>query len=491
MLYAFLNILLCTGTHAQIKQVNRVEIKLNSRDPEFRVLPVHNFGVLLYRIHIHRKQDVLEVHRLDTALQTRWTKSIAVEKYFQPILSRQSDSNQYLLLIHNQYKESHFRLLNINLQHGQHKLDTIFNIIPFLPGQMEITKNGVLIGGYLGNSVPIVVFYEFSTRKTKILPGLFNEPGELLQIQVYSDQTFNVLVSTQPRNRQRVIWVKHYSEPGKLVYNNRLHTEPDVSLLSGRALKTPDNELVIAGTYGMRSSEYSSGLFISRISPSGDQKTRYYPYHQLQNFFKYLKPRQEQRMRSRIERRITEGKRTRLQYRLLVHELVPLAGQFILLGEAYYPVYKRDNRYNYGLAVSAYVPYIFDGYRYTHAIVIGFDQTGNLQWDNSFEMNDIKTFSLEQFVKMDYRHNQIALLYLFDSRIRSKLIQNNSVVEGKTLRQLNLSFQPDEPEIDDEIKRLEYWYPGTFLAYGIQRPYSPAVSRSRERFFFINKVAWR
>jgi hypothetical protein len=476
---------------AQVQQLKRIEIKLGKGESEYKVLPAQTFGVLLYRTQAERKQGTLEMHRLDTTLQDVWKNTIPIEKKFMPILSKQAGATHYLLFVQSEYRESNFRLLHINLHTGGHRLDTVFNIIPFLPTQLEINHLGALIGGYLANRIPIVVFYEFSTRKTRVLPGLFNEPGELLQIQVYDDQSFNVLISTQPHPRLKTLWVKHYEATGSLKYNTRLLTDNQVSLLSGRVLKTPQNDLVIAGTYGLRSADYSSGLFIARINAAGDQETRYYPFYTLENFFKYLRPRQEQRLRMRIERKISQGKRTRLQYRLMVHELVPWNGQLILLGEAYYPVYKRDDRFNYGLAVSAYVPYIFDGYRYTHAVVIGFDYSGNLLWDNSFEINDIKTFNLEQFVKMDYRNNNIALLYLFDNRIRSKRIQNSQVLEGKTLSSLSLSFEPEDPELDDDVKRLEYWYPGAFLAYGIQRPNSHAVSRTRERFFFINKVAYR
>lgn len=476
---------------AQIDQRKRLEIQLSGREPDFKVIPIESQGVLLYRSKSEKKEDFLEIQRLDTAFQLKWKKTIPVERKFQPVLSRHYGDNQYVLFFHSEYKEINFRLFKVNLESGLYQVDTVFNIIPFLPTHFEINLHGALIGGFLLNRIPIVIMYEFATRKTRILPGLFNEQGELIQIQVYSDNSFHVLISTQPGARLKTIWVKYYDANGNIRHNSMLRTEPTISLLSARTLKTQTDEVVVAGTYGIRSVDYSSGLFIARITKEGDQEIRFYPFYQLQNFFSYLKPRQEKRIRQRIEHKISKGKRTRLQYRLMVHELVPLNNQFILLGEAFYPVYKRDDRYNYGLAVSAYVPYIFDGYRYTHAVVIGFDPQGNLIWDNSFEINDVKTFNLEQFVKMDYRNNRLALLYLFDNRIRYKLIQNDQVIEGKKINSLELSFKPEEPEIDEDIKRLEYWYPGNFLAYGIQRPYSRAVSRARERYFFINKVVYR
>lgn len=475
--------------NAQIQQNMRLEIKLGHREKEYQVIPVQTYGALLHR-KIEHRQPYLEAMRIDTALTTVWQRLIPLDKKIFLVQTTQCENYEYLLFFHSEFKSIHFFIYRIDLLDGSYQKDTVYNIIPFFPAEFKATQHGLLVGGYLKNLVPVVVFYDFATKKTSILPGLFNEPGELQQIHVYPDQSFHILISTEPRSRIKNMWLKYYDANASIRKNVILQTDPQFTLLNGRALKTPTESVIISGTYGYRSTEYSSGLFIARIDINGHQEIFFYPFYQLRNFFTYLKPRQEQRLRQRIQRKAEKGKRSRLQYRLMVHELLALNDQFILLGEAYYPVYKRDDRFNYGLAVSAYVPFIFDGYRYTHAVVIGFDRNGILKWDNSFEINDVKTFTLEQFVKMDYQKNRIALLYLFDNRIRSKFIQNEQVIEGKTYNSIKLSFEAEKPENDFDIKKLEHWYPGTFLAYGVQRPESRVMAPSRERYFFINKVAY-
>jgi hypothetical protein len=93
---------------------------------------------------------------------------------------------------------------------------------------------------------------------------------------------------------------------------------------------------------------------------------------------------------------------------------------------------------------------------------------------------------------MDARPDRIALLYLFDNRIRTKVLKGNNVLEGKNYSQLQLDYQPDKYEEDDaDIRKLDYWYDGTFLAYGVERPPSRSMTRSRQRLFFINKVSYR
>jgi hypothetical protein len=179
---------------------------------------------------------------------------------------------------------------------------------------------------------------------------------------------------------------------------------------------------VVAGVFGTRNSEYARGLFIATVDPAGLQRMRYYYFADLQNFFKYMKAKREQRIKARIERKRIKGKRARFNYRFMVHELVPYNNQYVLLGEAFYPKYTSVDSRSYngffspGFSQGAYIRNgrIFDGYYYTHAVVIGFDNDGNIRWDNSFEINDVKTFTLEQFVKLEVQEDKIALLYPFD-----------------------------------------------------------------------------
>src|SRR5688572_15912597 len=113
---------------------------------------------------------------------------------------------------------------------------------------------------------------------------------------------------------------------------------------------------------------------------------------------------------------------------------------------------------------------------------------GKLLWDNSFEINDVRTFTLEQFVKMDAQKEKIALLYLYDNKIRTKIIQDSIVLEGKTSKQL-------QPKADaspgSSINRLDYWYDDYFLAYGVQDIGSPTLlGRNRKKVFFVSKVSY-
>jgi hypothetical protein len=90
-------------------------------------------------------------------------------------------------------------------------------------------------------------------------------------------------------------------------------------------------------------------------------------------------------------------------------------------------------------------------------------------------------------VKLEMQPDRIALLYVFDNKLRSKVIQGSHVLEGKTYYPLQ-NLGADEPAKNDRhaSSRLNYWYDNYFYAFGIQEVDSgPDFPR---RVFFISKI---
>jgi hypothetical protein len=61
-------------------------------------------------------------------------------------------------------------------------------------------------------------------------------------------------------------------------------------------------------------------------------------------------------------------------------------------------------------------------------------------------------------------------LYLYDNLIRSKIIKDNQVLEGKTADPVKSKFETDiVKEKDTRNSKLNYWYSEHFFASGIQK----------------------
>jgi hypothetical protein len=480
---------------AQYVQSDRIEIPITEQEGMFEVVSAEEDGLFLQRRYRFSDGDKLQLIKLDTSFQVRWQGYLPVDARFELMGKRNYRNKMYLFFRHRELARKDLELVILDNESGDFVKHKVRNFIPFVPSDFQVTERAAIVGGYF-NNVPVVIYYSLLNQTTKVLPGLLNEAGELTQIKTDSSGGFDVLISAKNLESQKTIFIKSYDADGDLLMQTPLNADANKHLLFARSIKTENNLHFVAGTYSnSRSSDYSRGIFIARIDPNGMQQIRYYNYGDLGNFFKYLKAKRELRVKERIAHRRVNGKKIRFNYRFIVHEIVPYNGQFVLLGEAFYPRYVN---LDHSLHTSFFNPLpahygpirngrIFDGYRYTHAVVMGFDNDGKLLWDNSFEINDVKTLTLDQFVRLETQPDKIALLYVFDNQLRSKIIQGDHVLEGKTYYPLQ---DPSAKDVSRNERgagsTLNYWYDKYFYAFGIQEiTTTPDV---RKRVFFVSKI---
>ncbi len=499
--YFLLILFACRFAKAQVEQTGRIQVPIQNDIEAFSIASLDTSGILLHRSYLGPKEGQLEVIRLDTALHQVWKGFITIPKELSLVSTKTAYNKIYFF-----YKGAQFggyQVYVVQATDGSYSSYQIKNLIPFEATEFIVSEHALMIGGYF-NFRPIVLHFSLKEQRSRILPGFLNEPGELTQIKTYPDGNVDVIISAKNSSRRKCLWIRHFDNSGDLIKTVVLEPEETKNLIFGRAVKTDNDNQVIAGVYG-KSSQYSRGIFVADINPYGEYKIHYYNFGDLQNFFHYMKAKREKRIKERIERRKIKGKKVKFNYRFLVHELIPYGNQFIMLGEAFYPRY--TNRPNYA-GISSYSPWsfapsgrnfnnsqqslVFDGFQYTHAVVIGFDPKGELVWDNSFEIHGVKSFQLEQFVKIVPSQDRIVLLYLFENFIRSKIIKDDQVIEG-TVQNSVKTFDRQEPaKHGTQTSKLEYWYNHHFFAYGIQTLKKPENDEAfAHKVFFINKMSVR
>jgi hypothetical protein len=478
---------------SQVLQANRIEYPILRDEPNYELIPVDAYGLFLYR---RLTDQHLELVKLDTTLREIWRGYLPLEADYVMLGKRAEKENICFLFRYQDFTRFDFILFVINQANGNFIRYNIKNFIPFSPVEFQVTDSAAIMGGYY-NRVPVVTHFSFRTSKSRILPGLLNEAGDLTQIKTYPDGNFDVLIAAKNFSGQKTIWIKNYDAGGELLRNQALEPEGNKNLIFARSMKTDNNMQIVAGVFGGRNSEMSRGFFMASVDPSGLQQLRYYNFADLENFFKYMRAKREKRIKDRIERRKIKGKKVRFSYRFLVHEIVPYNNQYILLGEAFYPRYRTlETGFGGGFFNPAYTNgstirngRIFDGYYYTHAVVMGFDKNGEVIWDNSFEINDVRTFTLEQFVKLQIQDDHIVLLYLYDNQLRSKIIKGNKVLEGKNIAPIN----GERPAVADDdgiaANKLEHWYESCFFASGTQDV--PLPQGGRAKVFYVNKITFQ
>lgn len=496
--------LLTTCALAQVRQVRFEMPLIPGQNEPYRTVSLQKDGLLLFGSVVADGSAALEVIRIDTTFKEVWKGFVKVDGGLSLYFATFYKDRVFMLLKDRFNPVSEFQILSIFVDNGNYTIRNVKTLIPFIPTHFLVTSEAALIGGHF-NYRPLVLYHSFNLNQSKILPGFFNEPGELDQLRTDDEGNIDIVVSGKTMTKRRSLLIRTYDRFGDLTKTIILQPDEDKNLIYGRALTKPDGQQVVCGVYG-RYTEYSRGIFIAAINPYGEYQISYYNFADLQRFFNYMKAKREQRVKDRIARRKIRGKKLRFNYRIMVNELVAYGDdQFVMLGEAFYP------HYSYGPPMSRTLmggpnamqramlqgnrgDLVFDGFQYTHAVVIGFDKDGKLRWDNSFEINDVRTMQLQQYVKILAQEKKIAMLYLYDNTIRSKVVSDSHVIEGKAYDQLSTAFKDDlVKDRDTQQTKLEYWYDDVFYATGIQQirnKRDAGVNISR-RVFFINKIEYK
>lgn len=499
---ATLMLMIHIRTAAQIEQPIRYEVELETEDDFFNVLSVGEYGIVLAR----KVKDVFEKGKspwqfvaLDTSLYERWSTEIYIDFNYELRGLDHINNKAYYLFKYPQYRPGGDLIVEIDATSGMNQIYEVNMTLDFQLTEFEIIENSAIFGGYV-NMRPTVVQYYFKEGKTKVFPGLYYDKSRLLQVDVNDSRgIITVISSIRTYDKKNTIAIRKFSANGEMIENYDLVPREKASLIDARNVSVGNTNDIIAGTYSGKNIKYSRGIFLAYIDVEGKEVINYYNYAELENFFSYMKVRKEKRVKERIERKKIKGKKLKFNYRLLVHDIIPFENQFILLGEAYYPKYNNYSSFGGYYAYyptssfSGYERYYFEGYQYTHAIVIGFDVQGKLLWDNSFEINDAMSYSLKQFVHVNPQKDKIVLLYNYENVIRSKLIEGDEVVEGKSFNDISLKFQDDEVKNNEsEYGGLEKWYKDRFYAYGVQKikNMKDAGVKLNRRVFFITKIIY-
>jgi len=480
---------------AQMHQPLRMEVELGRQDDHYMVMSMREKGIVLFRELaelVDNRHKAWEVVRLDTLLENVLTRTYTLDYEAELLGYEYRDSYFYLLFRMGEYQKDDLKIIKINMDTGEDLQYDLKQIVPVNLTEFTVIGNAALLGGYV-NYRPAMIHYSFDDQKFKVLPGIYKNNSELLELDINEQSnTFTVLLSERTRDRHSTISVKRFNAEGELLQNVLMEPRPNSSLLYGQTTLLPDKRQFIIGTYSHKRSRYSRGIYFAHLDPRTNEPPdiTYINYGDLKNFFNYMKAKRAARVKQRVERRKIQGKKIKFNYRLLVNDVVKENGNFLMIGEAYYPKY-GNSYYGYYTYNPGYQNLAFEGYKYTHAVIIAFDSNGKLVYDNSFEINDVLSYQLDQLVSINVQDDKVILLYTYENVIRSKIIQGDEVLEGKSFNEIKLAFEDDiVGNNDSEVGGLKKWYNDYFFAYGVQRIKnlsSTDVNPSRE-VFYINKI---
>ncbi|MCE6990044.1 hypothetical protein [Dyadobacter sp. CY323] len=512
----FIYFLVSISVHVLGQGVKRIELPL-AGNAAYQAVPLGEQGVLLIS---KPDRGTFNVQKFDTNLDRVWSIDGPIESNLDYVTS--SYDGQAVFLLFSKYRSSLYQIVKVNVRPGFIETFTINTLDRFEITDFKTLGYSVFMAGMVRNE-PVLIYTQLTTSQTKVLPSAIKGSNAIQTVEVDTAHHLVNVCFAVKKGRQTKIVARSYEETGELYAQVSVDPEDDFSLLSGRLQVLNDSVRVVIGTYGYRNMQSSSnaasqGLYISKIINEETVFTRYHSFTDFKNFFNFMNERQQEKMERRIKKKKESGDDLKLNYRLLVHDVVPKSNNFLLVAEVFYPEYRYQNPnimggYGYGgligypFGMGLYNPYlwnpmyggrgynqqVFDGFTYTHAIVADVDQNGKLLWDNSINFDNVKSMELKEKIRVQtFANGNSRLVYSHNGGIRSKIIKGDQVIDSDRVI-------PNETNVEgDKVRKtstddIDYWYGNFYLAWGEQRIINAAgdpQTRGRRNVFYLNKIAY-
>ncbi len=501
--------------HCFSQDFTRVEIPVKGNNTQIKTIPVGDLGILLVS---KPNKTSFSIERYDINLEVVWSIEGPVDSNYELLANTYYGNSAFLLF--GKSKNSTFRILKVNIGAGFIESFQIKPIAKFEITEFKTLGYSIFMSGMVKNE-SVLIYSELNSGQSKLLPSTFQGNSVIQSIELDTlHQLMNVSIAVKKGEQTKIIG-RSYRSDGTLFSEIASYPDDELSLLSGRIQVLNDSTHLLVGTYSYSNLQSSAGaptqgLYISKFVNEREVFTKYHSFTNFDNFFRFMSVEGQEKIKKKIQKKKKGSNDLKLNYTLLVHDLVPYLGNYLLIAEIFYPEFKNqmlgvgggDNGpillpYRLGL----YNPYfynpryvgreynrqVFDGYVYTHAIVAGISKNGNLLWDNSVNFDDIKSSVLGQKIKI---HNDAMgiskLFYSKDGKILSNVLKENTVIDA------NIEVKSVSLNKSDKIKKttdneVEYWFGNHFISWGFQKIIhhkNSTSGKNKRNVFFLSKITF-
>jgi len=244
----------------------------------------------------------------------------------------------------------------------------------------------------------------------------------------------------------------------------------------------------------------SDGYFTALVKNGVAGTVKYFNFSSFNNAFKYitdlnaLRVKKPEKKSDKSDSQSDNGdeKDRTLNLRLITHDVIITNGQFMLASEAYSPEYHTNTQMSYDYYGRAFPTsyQVFDGFRYSHAFVAGFDSSGVMIWNNGMEMRDILTKYLNRKLNCLIDNDELVLYYNANNKVAFKTIKGSTIVENTAYTTLPAKKGTDQ-YLDEYLGTIEYWYDDYFIATGYETIRNNYMETNKRNVFYLSKLAFR
>lgn len=512
--------LLLALTTTKGQSVKRIEIATNGDDNRYQVITLGDEGLLILS---KTSKKTFSITKFDTELQHSWSVNGDLEEN-QSYVDYYKDGRDVYFLF-SKFNSDLYQIIKVSTGIGIMQKFFFENISRFEVSEFKVHNDFAYLAGMVKEE-PVLMSVNLHKLQPRILAGGLKGTASISSIDFDDENDLLVVSYSVKKGRSSYMVVKRINQNGKIVEQLSVEPDDDYGLLTGKLFSLNDGTQLMIGNFGYKGYQsngvpMSQGLYISKVDEENPEYVKLHSFTEFKNFFKFMSQKQQDRIEKQITKKRGKGGDLRLNYRVLVHDIIQKDNQYILVAEVFYPEFRNNNNFYgsgmygspfyspygfntmnyyryYGMNSWAWNPWLwagnrgfnnqqFDGFKYTHAVVAAFDEKGNLIWDNSFSFDNVKSQELKEKVKIKLDNNDITLVYSNKGKLSSKIVRGNEVIEGNKVIEVGGNIEGDKVR-DTATDDLEYWHQNYYLAWGYQK-IANRTGGSR-KVFYLNKIAF-
>lgn len=363
---------------------------------------------------------------------------------------------------------------------------------------MEISRNIVVIGVERSKGNANLLYLDFNTMVQSQLPFELSKDHKLLSIDYDNDNNrFCFISSFEPHQQTQSVDYFFWEPLSTTFIAESISGFKDRQVVnSARLISQGDSMALIIGGYNDTynsvrnyADEYGtpySGLFSYHIL---NDSLKILPLNEFDDIYSIISANDISTTRKQRKKDKTPDIKLYLSF----HEPEIHNNEIILLTESYYPQFHTVSTmaYDYyGRPLTTYYD-VFDGFRYSKAIVCSFDREGNIVWTNHMDIRDVivdRNKNIAALVKDDEYY---LLAYAGIGKVASQVINKDEIIDDITVAGVDFLYSRDRL-MDTGTSTITHWYGQYFLVSGYQTIRNSRVTKSGKRtVFYMNKMAYR
>ncbi len=497
-----------SSVYGQRRNPVRIELNANLDMEDYQLVPCRENGVLVFFESDQEGSSpdtyIWNFAFYNNQMQQQWLADTALIAGLKFKAYASDEEHTYLLFLDTDRIRSEFNAQILKVDYDQNSFEVISLLVPDKtePIYFSVENGNAFLALNNKDFKPDFMLIDLSSGKVKRQET--QKDGLNIIQSVYPADEGNdkyVVMGNYIGKKQNSIIILHLDAEAMLKNSFTIDPASDTRVLNeARIARAAGDTVIVMGTYHNFASRVgdsrndegpeSAGYFTSMHCKGKQTYIHYYNFLEFEEMYRALSSKTLADLRRKAEKQKSKGKEYSMNYTLLLHDIIPMDGNYIILSEAYYPEYRTvtDMYYDYYGRPIPQTYTVFDGYKYFTGIAAGISPEGDLIWDNGIEIKNLLTFSLNKYLGHFTSADELALFYSNENKLYYKMLGTD---DESRLQNLDLAPKYKGDKLMEDLgSKMIHWYGNFFICYGYQKIRNNRLKESKRTIFYFSKIAF-